>query len=219
MAWSIPWQLMGMEVSGDVGDLTIYTDRFGKKVAFPKAPPKEPPSFAQIIQRQRFADGQKFWSALNDDEKAALELATKKVSAPLTGQNLYISTYIRNDSADLLTFEKQSGVRLPARIPRIPVGKCEIKPTVIICDGDKKKEIQARAITDTVRCRRRIDYAVAHNYPGNFVGAVKNDWKWRAGHVDYLHLFGPSVHTVLFSFTVTFGCGFEVEVGRIPIFE
>lgn len=113
MAWTIPWNLIGIEVSGDIGDLTIYTDRFGKKVAYPKAPPKEPPSQRQIKQRAKFRSAQKAWSNLTVNQKENLEESTKKVSAPLTGQNLYISAFIRNDNADLVTFERQSGLNLP----------------------------------------------------------------------------------------------------------
>lgn len=217
MAWSVPWQLMGLEVSGDIGDLTIYTDRFGKKVAYPKAPPKEPPSFLQIIQRQRFADGQAAWMALDPDEKDALERATKKVSAPLTGQNLFISTYMRADSADLQTFSSQSGILLPARIPRKLVGKCEIDPAIIVTDGKKPKEIRARAITDSVRCRQPVDFAAEPPYPGRFVGRVKNDWKWNKAEVTYDFDFGPSVHDVVFSFTIVFGCKFLIEIGHAVI--
>ena len=205
---------MGMEVSGDFGELTIYTDRFGKKVAFPKAPPKEPPTFAQIIQRQRFKDGQESWSSLDPDEKAALERATKKVSAPLTGQNLWISAYIRNDSADLITFARQSGIAIPPRIPRKLVGKCEIDPLIIVTDGNNFKEIRARAITDSIRCKNRIDYAAPPPYPGHFVGFVKNDWKWVTGKVSYVFQFGPSIHNILFSFTNIFGCEIQIEIGH-----
>lgn len=116
MAWTVPWNLIGMEVSGDIDGLTIYTNRFGKKVAFPKAPPKEPPSARQIIQRAAFKTAQAAWMNLSGTQKTSLEDATKKVSAPLTGQNLYISSIIRNSNSDLITFESQSGITLP-RIP------------------------------------------------------------------------------------------------------
>lgn len=113
MAFTIPWNLVGIEVSGDIGDLTIYTDRFGQKVAFPKSPPKEPPSRLQIIQRASFRTAQAAWAALTPVEKSNLEEATKRVSAPLTGQNLFISAVIRDSNADLITFESQSGLPLP----------------------------------------------------------------------------------------------------------
>jgi len=113
MAWTVPWNLIGMEVSGDVGDYTIYTNRFQKKVAFPKAPPKEPPSELQIIQRASFKAAQKSWMDLTDQEKTNLENATKKLSMPLTGQNLWISALLKSDFQAYLTVQNQSGIILP----------------------------------------------------------------------------------------------------------
>ncbi len=116
MAWTVPWNYIGLEVSGDVGNLTIYTNKNGKKVAFPKSPPKEPPSERQVNQRLKFKNGQKAWTNLTDQVKSNLEEATKKVNAPLTGQNIYISSHIRKNNDDLITFERQSGITLP-RVP------------------------------------------------------------------------------------------------------
>lgn len=116
MAWSIPWNLIGIEVSGDIGDLTIYTNRFGKKVAFPKSPPKKPPSPRQVFQRDSFRNAQAAWNSLTKQQKNNLEMAVLALSAPLTGQNLYISAVIRQSNNDLVTFEKQSQINLP-RIP------------------------------------------------------------------------------------------------------
>jgi len=113
MAWSIPYNLLGIQVSGDLGDMTIYTDRFGRKVWFPKSPPKKPPSQLQIDQRESFKSAQKSWSDLNDSEKRSLEDACRRVSLPLTGQNLWISTKLTGDSTSYTTIERQSGVTLP----------------------------------------------------------------------------------------------------------
>ena len=113
MDWTVPWNLIGLIVSGDIGDLTVYTDRFGKKVAFPKSPPKKPPSPAQTIQRAAFKSAQSSWRSLTDSEKESLESATKKLSIPMTGQNLWIHTLMTNDETALQTVENQSGIPLP----------------------------------------------------------------------------------------------------------
>jgi len=114
MAWAVPWQYMGVQVSGDVGDLTIYTDRFGKKVAFPKSPPKEPPSNLQTIQRNNFRTAQAQWMALSSEDKNSLEDACRKLSMPLTGQNLHMHTTMTLDFDAYETIQKQSGISLPA---------------------------------------------------------------------------------------------------------
>ncbi|MCH7687828.1 MAG: hypothetical protein IH899_14285 [Planctomycetes bacterium] len=113
MAWSVPWNLLGLIVSGDVGAFTIYTDKHGRKTVFPKSPPEKPPSVDQIAQRSRFATAQAAWSALTDQEKADLEAACRKLSIPLTGQNLYIKVALtaRQSAAD--TVASQSNIALP----------------------------------------------------------------------------------------------------------
>lgn len=113
MAWTIPWSIIGIEVSGDFDSLSIYTNRFAKKVWYPKSPPKKTPSPLQMIARDNFKAAQLAWADLASDQKVNLESATKKLSAPLTGQNLYISAVIRQSNADLITFENQSSILLP----------------------------------------------------------------------------------------------------------
>lgn len=113
MAYTLPLQLFGVWVSGDVDGLTIYTDRFGRKVAFPKAPPEKPPSDLQTHQRNRFRDAQVAWNALTPGQKKQLEDAAEKGSLVMTGQNLYISVALRNDSTALATLARQTDTTLP----------------------------------------------------------------------------------------------------------
>lgn len=113
MAWTVPWQIIAMNLAGDIGDYTIYTDRFQQKVVYPKSPPKDPPSQMQVQQRARFKTAQAAWKMLSNAEKLSLENACRKTSASLTGQNLWISCSIRRDNSTLLTIERQSGVPLP----------------------------------------------------------------------------------------------------------
>lgn len=113
MAYTIPWNLIGLSVSGDFADLTLYTDRFNRKVAFPKAPPEKPPTAQQTAQRSRFTQAQAAWKALDQSQKDSLEEATKKGSLVMTGQNLYISVALMNDTTALKTLERQTGIILP----------------------------------------------------------------------------------------------------------
>jgi len=102
--------VMGLIVSGDVGDYTIYTDRFGKKVAFPKSPPKEPPTDLQVAIRDRFKTAQAAYMACTPQEKANWELLVQKASLCLTGQNLYISVAMTRRYGVLDTIMSQTGI-------------------------------------------------------------------------------------------------------------
>ncbi len=114
MAWTVPWELFGTWVSGDIDGLTIYTDRFGRKVAFPKAPPDKPPSPEQVALRARFKTAQENWKALTDIEKKNLEDAMRKANAVMTGQNLFISVSLTNDQEAYATVQRQTGISLVA---------------------------------------------------------------------------------------------------------
>lgn len=113
MPWTIPFNLLGIWVSGDLGGLTIYTDRFGRKTAFPKAPPEKPPTQNQIDQRERFRVAQAAWSSLTTVEKQNLEDVVLKVSLCMTGQNLYMSAKMMDSTGLWKTLQQQTGITLP----------------------------------------------------------------------------------------------------------
>lgn len=110
MAWTIPWDLIGSNVSGDFGDLTIYTDRNFRKVPFPRSPPKEPPTARQIVQRDRFRQAVQTYLALPASEKDAYERLTLKASCSLTGLNLWIKVALTHQFAALVTIQRQTGI-------------------------------------------------------------------------------------------------------------
>lgn len=102
-----------MEVSGDFGDLTIYTNRFGKKVAFPKSPPDKAPTPIQNQQRSRFFLAQADWSSQTKQVKSNLEELCRKANIPMTGQNLWIHAALMNDNQAIVTLERQTGISVP----------------------------------------------------------------------------------------------------------
>jgi hypothetical protein len=114
VALALPAQAMGFIVSGDVAGYTIYTDMHGRKVAFPQAPPVEPPSPLQIQHRARFRIAQQAWTALTVAEKATLELCTHRASLAMTGQNLYLAIALKNQAGLVATLERQTDLTLPA---------------------------------------------------------------------------------------------------------
>lgn len=113
MAWSIPWNFLGVSVSGDLGDYTVYENRHGKKVAFKKVLHQPIQSQRRLDQQTRFREAQAGWKALADSEKLALEDMARRLSLYATGQNIYISVQLTNDVNGYATLEKQSGISLP----------------------------------------------------------------------------------------------------------
>lgn len=100
-------------MSGDIGGLTIYTDRFNKKVSFPKSPPKEPASQRQLDQRLRFREAQVSWAALTDQVKKDLEDMCRQANVPMTGQNIWIHTAMKHDFTAYQTLQNQTGISVP----------------------------------------------------------------------------------------------------------
>lgn len=121
MAKTIPLNLLGTRVSGDLGGLTTYTNQHGLKVAYPIAPPKEPVSVRQQLNRNRFAWAAAKWKQLSEGEKTDLENATRATSLVLTGQNLWISASMRGNISGYNRVSRQSGVSLPPIIITPPI--------------------------------------------------------------------------------------------------
>lgn len=117
MALGVPPSILGLIVSGDVDGITIYTDRYNRKVAYPKAPPKEPPTKMQVDVRNRFKAAQSEYMGLTPLQKQAYELLTKAASLCLTGQNLFISVAMKRTYGILDTLQLQTGISVTPPTP------------------------------------------------------------------------------------------------------
>jgi hypothetical protein len=113
------WQALGIIASGLLAGHTVYTNKYGRIVHYPVAPPTGPPSSLQLQYRDRFARAQAAWSALTDADKALLELVTHMLSLPLTGQNLYMRLAMQTNQGKRITLQRQTGLTLPP-IPFVP---------------------------------------------------------------------------------------------------
>ncbi len=118
MALGIPAGFLGLIVSGDVDGLTIYTDRYGRKVAYPKAPPKEPPTEIQVASRARFKAAQVQYMNLASAQQTAYEDLARAASLSMTGQNLLIHVAMKHSQALLDTLQLQWGITV---VPPTPV--------------------------------------------------------------------------------------------------
>lgn len=115
----IPWNLIAARLSGDIGGVTIYTDRFNRKVVYPIAAPDKPPSPKQIARRNRFRIAQASWTALSSDQKNRLEQICSITGIPLTGQNLYISAALNGTNDQAQAVARQAGIPIDP-IPHVP---------------------------------------------------------------------------------------------------
>lgn len=113
MARTPPPALLGLQVSGDIGGVTIYTDRHRRKIVYDKAPPTSPASPLQAVQRSRFAEAVRLYRNLSTSHRANLETVTQRAAFCLTGQNLWISACLQDGNANLQSLGRRFNLDLP----------------------------------------------------------------------------------------------------------
>lgn len=104
--------LLGMHIAGDLGPLTLYQTKRGKVVAFPRAPPKSPPTAAQQLQRFRFRRTVETWHDLSDLQRDSYQQAVNACSLCMTGMNLWIHFCLCWNPAFFATVQRQAGLSL-----------------------------------------------------------------------------------------------------------
>lgn len=109
---------LGLEISGDLADYTMWRTRRGRLVCYPRTVPGKPPSPAQQAHRARFAQACAAWAALPASARSAYEEAAKRCSLPMTGHNLWIRWTFTGDLHEALAIQSFSGLSfpLPARL-------------------------------------------------------------------------------------------------------
>lgn len=122
MAKTQPYDLLGLNVSGDLGDVTLYTDRFGQKIWYPKSPPETPETPGQRRQRDRFTAAVTNWREADQATRERFEAVSLKASLMMTGHNLWISLSFSQDAALCATLARQTGIpiSLPPALPYPP---------------------------------------------------------------------------------------------------
>jgi len=106
-------QFWGYWPTGDWGPFTFYTSHRRKvTVAYPRAPPKEPPSWKQRFVQQDFRFAAEAWTMLPNTTKAKWKLAAKQAHLTISGFNFWMYVQLRHDTAAARTVQRQSGVDL-----------------------------------------------------------------------------------------------------------
>lgn len=106
------FSFLGLEISGDLGDYTMWRTRRGKVVCYPRTVPGEPASPAQQLHRQHFRESLARWQLLSKQEKHDYELASLRCSLPMTGHNLWIRWTFAGNLDEARTIERLSGITL-----------------------------------------------------------------------------------------------------------
>jgi hypothetical protein len=105
-------KVLALDLNGDVGGLTTYTNRRHKIIAFPQAPPTVPPTPNQIIQRARLRTIALAWLALGAPQRAMWRVAATRANLSISGWNLYAACKMRKDWSYAQTIENQTHIVL-----------------------------------------------------------------------------------------------------------
>jgi hypothetical protein len=105
-------QVCGLEIQGDVGPFTTYTSHRGRLVIFMKAPPKEPPSRAQVSQRNLFRIAGWSWTSMPPTEREDWQRAARAARLRISGYNLWVHWVCSHDLPTLRTVERTANVNL-----------------------------------------------------------------------------------------------------------
>ena len=106
------YKLLGFRPTGDLGPFTFYTSQRNRIVFFPKAPPLNPPSYLQTVQRNRFRLAAKAWQALPELEKQNWERVTQTAKLTINGYNLFVWYYLRNGESTVKAFGARYNIQL-----------------------------------------------------------------------------------------------------------
>jgi hypothetical protein len=90
----------------------MYTNRHGRIIAYPQAPPRVPATPNQVLQRARLHTIATLWRQLTAPQRAAYAAATRRANLSITGFNLYTVCQMRRDWSYAETVAHQSGIPL-----------------------------------------------------------------------------------------------------------
>jgi hypothetical protein len=104
--------MVGFSATGDCGGFTFYTDKRKNRVAFPKSPPKEPPTGLQTHRRNQFRLAALAWENLPPSLRSNWNLAARQAGLRITGYNFFVYYQTKRDLAAVRTIEQQTGLSL-----------------------------------------------------------------------------------------------------------
>lgn len=110
-------KMLGLQPSGDLGPYTCYYSRRRRLIIFPKAPPKKPPTPAQVYQRALFRSAAFLWRRLPQSDRDLWETAARRAHLNITGYNLWMFLQTTGRVDIIQTIERHSGLPLLPKSP------------------------------------------------------------------------------------------------------
>lgn len=106
------WQFVGLLTNGDLGPYTFYTSRRGRLVIFTKTWPKDPASYAQKLNRDRWRHAALRWRSLPPSTRDLWRRLSKKANLTISGYNLYMHYILGKGTGTVLTCQALTGINV-----------------------------------------------------------------------------------------------------------
>ena len=104
--------ILGFQVSGDIGDFTLWTDRYHRVTVIPAAPPLDAPTALQVWQWDRWRHSLDVWNSLAADERACYSRAVRLLNLCCTGPSLWLFCSLKRNLSYWRTIQRQCGLPL-----------------------------------------------------------------------------------------------------------
>ncbi len=104
------YQYLGVLTNGDLGPYTFYTSKRKHLVVFPKTWPKDPPSYHQGLNRDRWRHAALRWRSLDQSIRDRWKLLGTKANLTITGYNLYMHYITGKGTGTVEACERVTGL-------------------------------------------------------------------------------------------------------------
>lgn len=104
------FQFLGVLTNGDAGPYTFYTSRRKRLVIFLKTWPKDPATFHQKLNRDKWRNAAVRWRGLDQSTRDDWETAAKRAHLTISGFNLYIHYMTKRGTATVQAVQRLADV-------------------------------------------------------------------------------------------------------------
>ena len=101
---------LGIVTNGDLGPYTLYTNQRKRFVIFLKTWPKDPATYNQLLNRNRWRHAAIRWRSLDDPTRELWEQLSKKGICTVTGYNLFMYYILGHDIKVIQTLQRRTGL-------------------------------------------------------------------------------------------------------------
>jgi len=104
------FQFLGTTTNGDMGPWTFYKSRRGKLVIFPKTWPKDPATYHQKLNRDKFRHAAVRWRSLSPAQRDDWKNLARKANLTISGYNLFLHYICGKGTGTVETCQRLTGI-------------------------------------------------------------------------------------------------------------